>query len=399
MRVRFYNREAANNKQSIYIDIANNNDRIRLNTKVQVELNHWHNTIKSNGKKDGGRLSKEGIRKNEGLYEYFRDLKAEIEDAILSGVFNKVAFEAIIDKTKQNDSTDPEPELLTVIDAVEHWAKINKPKKSFSYWRKHKVLLGKLKDKNTMIENVNSKWLDQFVTGLNNEGLKNSTTRKYYSILKLALENVGLNIKHDVSHLSTNSTTIFLTEEELKDFAAVECSPSKQIVKDMFLFECYTGQRHSDIKKLSMADISKTTSGYVWSFTQTKTKKKQVLPLNKQAVAIIQKYEGLGKLPTISNQKMNKYLKEIGANCESLQYVIRKSSYVGTDELLIEKPKYEFLSTHVGRHTHACISLMRGMRYEMVAEVLGVDIQTVKTYVEITNDMKAKAISSVWDGF
>lgn len=141
----------------------------------------------------------------------------------------------------------------------------------------------------------------------------------------------------------------FLTEEEVARIRAKEM-PSSGLnkVRDLFLFQCMTSISYCDMALLEPRDFQSNEEGIL--YLRKKRKKTGVeffIVLLPEAVAIAKKYDF--KLPLISNQKYNNYLKEIGAICN------------------IEKPMH----SHIGRHTAATFLLNRSVPMEMVAKVLG----------------------------
>lgn len=86
-------------------------------------------------------------------------------------------------------------------------------------------------------------------------------------------------------------------------------------VRDVFCFTCWTGQRYSDIEKLTREDLMETSDGKLeWHLYTTKTQSRIKVPITPYAEDILNKYKGnKHPLPKYSNQKMNEYLKELGA--------------------------------------------------------------------------------------
>lgn len=130
------------------------------------------------------------------------------------------------------------------------------------------------------------------------------------------------------------------------------------LVRDMFLFSCYTGLAYIDIQKLTSDNISVGLDGARWISTKrTKTKIDVRLPILLIAEEILLKYKDHPKclnegkvLPILSNQKMNEYLKEISDLCE-----------IGFD-----------LTFHTARHTFATtVTLSNGVPLETVSKMLG----------------------------
>ena len=97
------------------------------------------------------------------------------------------------------------------------------------------------------------------------------------------------------------------------------------------------------------------------------------MPLLDIPLQIIKKYDGKQSddkvLPVMSNQKMNEYLKEIGALCG-----INKD-----------------LTFHLARHSFATLTLTKGVTIESVSKMLGhTNIKTTQIYARIT-DVKVSA--------
>lgn len=166
----------------------------------------------------------------------------------------------------------------------------------------------------------------------------------------------------------------YLSKDELNVLEAkVFSNPRLDMVKDIFVFCCYTGLAYVDIKMLTIDQISMGIDGEQWINTSRKKTGNDVnVPLLPAALRIIKKYNGhpvreIDKkvLPVLSNQKMNAYLKEIGDICG-----INKT-----------------LTTHLARHTFATtITLTMGISMESVSKMLGhSDIRTTQIYAKVTN--------------
>src|SRR5699024_7037636 len=116
-------------------------------------------------------------------------------------------------------------------------------------------------------------------------------------------------------------------------------------VRDLFLFMVYTGQRFSDVIRFYKADFH----GDKWDFISVKNSKRVVVPFYgyiSKGLSILEKYDF--KLPQISNQKFNEYLEDVGKIAE-INTVTRRIRYKGKEEVIEEKPKYEFMTSHMGR--------------------------------------------------
>jgi site-specific recombinase XerD len=163
----------------------------------------------------------------------------------------------------------------------------------------------------------------------------------------------------------------FLTQEEIQVMLEKEINNDRlDLVKDIFIFCCYTGLAYADVKKLSENDIVIGIDGNRWIKTnRTKTKIKSSIPILPTAEAILEKYSSHPDvsnkriLPVLSNQKMNAYLKEIADLCG-----IQKN-----------------LTFHLARHTFATtVTLSNGVPIESVSKMLGhKNLQTTQHYAKI----------------
>lgn len=95
------------------------------------------------------------------------------------------------------------------------------------------------------------------------------------------------------------------------------------VVRDVFVFQCYTGLAYIDAYQLRKTDIKDGIDGNLWIMSERqKTNSTTNVPLLPQALKIIEKYKDHPLcllrgtvLPVSSNQKMNEYLKEIAILC------------------------------------------------------------------------------------
>ena len=100
-------------------------------------------------------------------------------------------------------------------------------------------------------------------------------------------------------------------------------TPRLSTVRDIFVFQCYTGLAYIDAFNLKKSDIKFGIDGEMWIITERqKTGSNINIPLLPKAKAIMERYkdhklclERNSVLPVTSNQKMNAYLKEIADLC------------------------------------------------------------------------------------
>jgi integrase len=151
------------------------------------------------------------------------------------------------------------------------------------------------------------------------------------------------------------SSRTFLDNAELELIKSFQ--PAKIVlheVKDVFLFQCYTGIAHCDLMLLTKENIQTDNSGKKWLvFKRKKTKTVVQVPLLPITLSILSKYEHYSSgllLPVQCNQAMNRRLKELMAA-------------IGINKNI---------STHVGRHSFASsVTLANGIPLEIVSKLLG----------------------------
>ena len=198
--------------------------------------------------------------------------------------------------------------------------------------------------------------------------------RNFRKIIKICLDNDWLD-KNPCSRYEGKMKEVerdFLTEEELNRIYNKRFSSERlTLVKDIFIFSCYTGLAYVDVKGLKKDHIAIGIDGEKWIFkNRQKTDTKSKIPVLPIAQEIIQKYANHPKclnedaiLPILTNQKMNAYLKEIGDLCEI----------------------YKEITFHMARHTFATsVTLTNGVPIETVSKMLGhKNIQTTQHYAKI----------------
>lgn len=235
--------------------------------------------------------------------------------------------------------------------------------------------------------------------------MRNSTIGKQLSFLKWFLrwsfkQGMHSNNAYDAFKpklKDTQKKIIFLRWEELNKLREFKIPPTKQAlerVRDVFLFQCFTGLRYSDVFNLRRSDIK----GDHIEVTTVKTSDSLIIELNDHSRAILEKYKDVEfendrALPVITNQKMNDYLKEL-AELAEINEPVRQTYYKGNERIDEVTPKYALLGTHAGRRTFICNALALGIPPQVVMKWTGhSDYKAMKPYIDIADDIKASAMS------
>lgn len=190
---------------------------------------------------------------------------------------------------------------------------------------------------------------------------------------------------------------VFLTIEELQKLEAYEFPPSQQAlerVRDVFVFQCYTGLRYSDACALKRSSIH---NGVIELVTR-KTDDRIQIHLNRHSQAILEKYSkcrfaGDKALPTISNVKANEHLKTIG-RIVGLDTATLIVYYSGNERHEEVHPKWQLLTTHCARRTFVTTALQLGIPSEVIIRITGhSQMRSLKPYLAVVDKLKEESMS------
>ncbi|WP_353718788.1 site-specific integrase [Dyadobacter sp. 676] len=171
-----------------------------------------------------------------------------------------------------------------------------------------------------------------------------------------------------------NGVLTCLSDDELKALKTTEWSPRLQRVVDGFLFMCYTGLHIADYQKLNNNNVRNYQGQKFIEYRRQKNDQPAIVPIGKEAQALIDKYGSVDDLPRISSQKQNDYLKVIAER-------------IGTDKHLTNK---------VARKTFTDMSInQRGMSFEAVASMLG---HASTDFVKVYGRVRENRIFAEWRG-
>lgn len=157
--------------------------------------------------------------------------------------------------------------------------------------------------------------------------------------------------------------------------------------RDVFIFQCYTALRESDVSKLKHENIQKNANGqYMIDILTTKDKDRIKFRLPQRAVNIYLKYKdnvyenGL-VFPIISQQKYNEHLKALG-KAANLQGEWVDYEFRLTERIVIKTPKHK-LTSHTARRTFVVTAMNEGVSLDIIALITShSDIDGMKKYIK-----------------
>ena len=214
--------------------------------------------------------------------------------------------------------------------------------------------------------------------------------KNYHKIINICLANGWLTKDPFANYKSKVKEVIreYLTEKEIQDLMEKELvSDHLELVRDIFIFSCFTGLAYIDVKQLSNDNIVLGIDGDKWiNKNRQKTDTSSRIPILPTAQFIIDKYANHPVcvnedklLPIFSNQKMNAYLKEIATVCG-----INKE-----------------LTFHIARHTFATtVTLSNGVPIETISKMLGhTNLKTTQHYAKILDKKISEDMKILKDKF
>jgi site-specific recombinase XerD len=375
-------------KVSIYLRITVNGKRSELSIKRKINPNKWNSMA---GRMDGNNEEAYAINR------YINAISAKIYKIQEKFLIEDRPFNALIIKNTFLNKENGKKTLLKIFnehnDQIERLVGKNYSSGCFQrFVRTSKHLKDYIQKEYQLndiyVQDVDLKFINGFEYFLKVKIIGNQNTiTKYMTNLKKIIRIVYANdwiTKDPFFSWKAKWKTVereFLSQWEIQKMIEKELYiPRLDLVKDIFIFSCFTGLAYADVKKLSNNDIVIGIDGERWIKTKrTKTDTRSNIPILPIADAILEKYRthpdilnSKNLIPILSNQKMNAYLKEIADVCG-----INKN-----------------LTFHLARHTFATtVTLSNGVPIESVSKMLGhKSLRTTQHYakildIKVSNDM------------
>jgi len=389
--------------------------RIEFTTGYRIDSAKWDAAKQRVKNGCSNKLKQSASEINASLLEYYTEIQSifkrfEVEDVMPTPEQIKEVFNAL--RKPVSEEPKPKKEALpcdffqVFDDFVEDCGRQNNwTDSTFEKFAAVKNHLTNFREGLTF-EFFDERGLNDYVGYLRDvKEMRNTTIGKQLSFLKWFLrwafkKGVHQNNAYDSYKpklKSTQKKIIFLTWDELNRLREFKIPFNKQAlerVRDVFLFQCFTGLRYSDVFNLRRSDIK----GDHIEVTTVKTSDSLIIELNNHSKAILDKYKDVAfeddkVLPVITNQKMNDYLKEL-AELAGIDEPVRQTYYRGNERIDEVTPKYALLGTHAGRRTFICNALALGIPPQVVMKWTGhSDYKAMKPYIDIADDIKANAMS------
>lgn len=372
---------AKDNEADIFARVTVNQKRVNISLKKKINMDSW-NKAKSRAKGNSQEARKLNLYLDQvqaQLFDCYQELKAK-------GTL--ITSQSIKSKYLGTDITYRSLQQLIDYHNLKAVNKLHKDTMRH-YETTQRYLINFLKEEynapDIYLNNLNYSFIVNFESFLrayqptdHHAKIGNNTIMKHIQRLRkmvtMAYHNEWIEKDPFVKFKSTfeKKSREFLSGEELQSIENFTTKFERlDIVKDLFVFSCYTGLAYIDIMQLKNDNILKGIDGNDWVITKRqKTGTNVKVPILERAQLVINKYkdsvraEAKGTLfPNLSNQKVNSYLKEIADMCG-----IKKN-----------------LTFHMARHTFATtVTLTNGVPIETVSKLLGhTKIATTQIYARV----------------
>ena len=359
----------------LYMRISGLDKELNISTNINVPKNDWDS-------------KKEAIKnRNEQAYQFNKHI-SELKNKVYSFIENKSKNNELISaELLKNYLKGKGEQSITFLSLFDYHLSHNASSLAKNTIKQYKSTKAKLSEylkakllvTDITLDRLNYRFISDFKVFLevkyhNHQNTINKDIQRLKTVIHLAQKLEWLN-DDPFKNFSTKTVATkrsILSFEEISRIELLDIeNETERIVRDGFLLMCYTGLSYSDLASLKAKDIQISITGKkVIKINRNKTDEFCIIPVIDKANEIINEYQNnpialsTGKvIPTISNQKMNEYLKLIAIKAT------------------IDKP----VTCHVARHSFATNSLELNVPIETVSKVLGhTSIKTTQIYAKIT---------------
>ena len=313
-------------------------------------------------------------RKNAQLRDFRNKYEAIIDQCVLSQGFDLSIFDR-----KEKRNLDRSDFLEYISQRIEERGDIKESTK-----KSHRKLIPALIDFQVIekFADLTKKNILKYDEWLHRKNYTQTTIYTYHKLLKTYIHDA---IIHDRILIDPylglkfekgkHKGRKYLTEEEiLKIRSCNTLPPTLDRVRDLFVFQCYTGLAYSDQANLDASKLIERNGKYLILDRRVKTDEEYYIVLLSPALEVLKKYDF--KLPVITNQQYNLRLQSVAAAA-------------GLDKKV---------TSHMGRHSFAVLCLNKGLSMESVSKMLGhTNTNTTHVYAKLLNSKLEKDYESLED--
>ena len=352
-----------------------------LSTKFDASPETWNGT-------EYNRKAQNWQAKNVALRNMMNNLEKKIFELEENGILRKMDDNALKDELKRVVSGKPEREergFISVLDEFVSTKSNNGTKTTYTTTR-NKILVF---DPKCTLDSVDRSWLGRFEKWMSDCGMKVNAyaihLRNIRAVFNYAIDEGYTELypfrKYSIKKEETRKRS--LSVEQLRELRDYPCEDWQEKYRDIFMLMFYLiGINAAD---LFNAKPESLVNGRL-EYKRAKTGKLYSVKVEPEAMAIIDKYKGVGYLLDIMDTfaDYRNFLHRMGIALKQIGGMKR----VGRGGKKVRTPLFPELSSYWSRHTWATIAAELDIPKETISEALGHSIGSEVTSIYIKFDRK-----------
>lgn len=384
----------------LYLFYRFNNQTLKYSTGIKIKPRFWNPELQ---KARQSRLFTQSESINETLENLSTTVKNAHRDLInarktptpykLKEELNKALF--------KEEYAQKQGFLKFVDELIEQSNRMKNTKKQWKQTLRKLVEFKKATQKEVDFDTIDLDFYNSFVHFLTKEGYTKNTIGGFIKNVKIFMnEAVDRKLTNNLEYrnrkfrvMEEKVDKIYLSQQELKNIYTLDLSKNQRLekVRDLFILACFTGLRFSDLIQVRPENI--INNGSQIKVKTEKTGELVIIPIHKYVKDILAKYNG--SLPaSISNQKMNEYLKEIAELAGIKETVKIAITRGGKIDNMINK-KHELVTTHTARRSFATNAYLMDVPSISIMKITGHRTEkSFMKYIRISQEENANKLLS-----
>ena len=259
---------------------------------------------------------------------------------------------------------------------------------------KNKIIYFK---KDAKLTDINKKFMIDFINFLRlKHNMTDITLNRNIGYLKTFLKwcrysGIKLDETYNQVTVSTRDADhVHLTKQQVQILEDLSLNKTLDKYRDLFLIGVYSGQRFSDYTVFKKSDV---INGRIEKRAE-KTDYKSYIPISKKLEILLDKWEW--RLPKVSNQKFNKYIKEV---CRVAGFTdeVTKTTYIGNKKIEAIEPFYKRVGSHTARRTFITLAANANVPDHVIMAICGIrDSKTLKTYKKFNPNVLEDYVDTIF---
>ncbi len=384
----------------IYLLFRFNNQKVKYSTSEKIHPKFWN---KETQRAREIRTNTDYTTLNKKLDDLAIDVKNGYRDLVNKNMIPTASkLKVILDQSQFKKEFAQKMTFLKFIEDLINNS--NRKVNTLKQWRQTLKKLQEFKSHSKSeidFDDIDLNFYDKFLKYLLDRGFAKNTIGGFIKAIKIFMnEAVDRNLTKNLEYrnkkfkaMEEQVDKIYLSQKELLNIYNLDLSDDQRLekVRDSFIIACYTGLRFSDLILVRPENI--INGGKQIKIRTEKTSELVVIPLHKYVIEILAKYKG-SLPPVISNQKTNKYLKEIGEIAgidETVKIAITKGGK--TENNLF--PKFDLMTTHTARRSFSTNAYLMDIPSISIMKITGHRTErSFMKYIRISQEDNANKLSN-----